>query len=728
MARRGSFGRRRARGGSSSMSSLIASLLREQRQAEDRAIFDAYQNGGKFKGKLVTDQMITGYIRKRRDSFGTSGKDDPLWDEWNNRLVQTEFSIGEQKIGLAFKQGRVGAGAVAAFYRGQLSKIPKNSAFYRTVAGRAADWAKSAGGAARGRARGRASGGKRAALNKQLEAQQDYLALEAALTAYARREGIISGSQELSEADATALQDMFNRGIYAGEDRITLLDFRQAAKAHYVALGSEITTRLQMGQQAVEARNKRSKFLDDTLVRLNAVDDRAKYEMAREVLIEATQAANGDPYAIRAAYDAYGKALKGIHEVASKPSNENVNDPEFLGGIVNEYNAVTTGKSTGATVADIYDMDDEVGNGKELAEDVGLLNNDLDRLAKDTAYYGQTEPGGPLAVVDWPPNKGTSLGLDDSLQPSISVVNGQRRIMYLKGESVAASSIIDNNTGEAIDPLSLSAEQLRIGLANGGLEIKEGGSVGYVFTNPVNGSVKYGVRDPQTGNMFFTDENPWSSATVNAVGGLTVFTGTRQDREGNVVPDLAQAFLKPVNIDTADPLLSDSTVAPKDLLALIEAGTVTGLDEAQLARYQAKLQKQEQARLTSMSNRDLGLQDSMGVGEAEARNRGDTPSEIRNTMAKITSLTPTVQALFGSPVNGRDDVRFVPPPAPTPPIAAPFDSETMKPDGSPKDEIAVAPVQTELGRPPQPGAQPKPIVIKPAPTPTPDSKYGSQPI
>lgn len=677
MARRGSFGRRR-RGGSTNLSALVASLLREQRQAEDRAIFDAYNSGGLYKGKPVTDERIVAYMEGRRDSFGSSGKDDPLWDEWNNRIIQTKFSIGEQKIGLAFKQGRVGAGAVAAFYRDQLGKIPRNSAFYRTVAGRAADWAKSAASAARGAARGRATKGLRAKLNGQLESQQKYLALEAALTAYARRQGIISGSQELSDADATALQGMFDAGIYSGKDRITLLDFRQAAKDHYVALGGEINTRLALGQQAVEARNKRSRFLDETLVRLNAIDDRAKYEMAREVLIDKVGAANGDPYAIRAAYDAYAKSLKGIHEVATAAGAENANDPEFIGGLVNEFNAVTTGKNTGATVADIYDMDDEVGNGKELAEDVGLLNDDLDKLERGTAYFGQTEPGGKLGVVDWPIGTGTNpLGLDDSLQPSISNVNGERRIVYLKGEAVSASAIVDLNTGQAVDPTTLSAEALRAGLSNGSLEIETGGQIGFVFTNPVSGVVKYGVKDPATGQMFFTDENPWTSAAINAgTGGLTVFgTGLVERPDGRSVPDLASVFNpnKPVNIDTADPLLSDTTVAPKDLLSLVEGGALgVGFTDEQVASYQARLQRQESQRLSNLSNRDLGLTDRLGVGQADVTRGGggDLAKSIQSTIAGISSITPTIQTLFGSPPGGRDRL-FEPPPAPTPPAPAP---------------------------------------------------------
>ena len=741
---RGSFGRRR--GKSTNLTALIASLLREQRQAEDRAIFDAYKNGGKYKGKVVTDSMILDHMKSRRDGFT---KDDPLYDEWNNRLIQTRFSIGEQKVGLAFKQGRVGAGAVAAYYRKQLQSIPKDSAFYRDVAGRAAEWAKAAGAAARGRARGSASAGKRAALNKQLEAQQNYLALEAALTAYARREGIISGSQELSEADATDLQDMFNRGIYAGKDRITFEDFRSAAKDHYVALGGEIQTRLQLGNQTIEARNKRSRFLNETLVRLNAVDDRAKYEMAREVLIDATRAANGDPYAIRAAYDAYAKALQGIHEVASKPGNENANDPEFMGGLVNEFKVITTGENTGATVADVYGIDDDLQQDGGIPADIALLTDHLDRLDKGTAYYGQTEPGGALGVVDWPAGASSNpLGLDDSLQPSISVVNGERRVVYLKGESVAASYFYDNRTGQSVDPATiidpktgqfLDAPAMRALLASGDLQIERGNSVGYVFTNPINGDVKYGVRDPATGNMFFTDENPWSSDPVTAEGGLTVFTGTTTRKNGDVVADLSRVYSKPVNIDTADPLLSDSTVAPKDLLALSESGAVTGLSEDELVRYQAKLKNAEQKRLTALSNRDVGLTDIAGVGRDDVTTGGGGDLRV-DVLNSVASITPTVQSLFGSPSQKEADFR--PPPAPTPPSLSPTATPGITPPPDAFDPWNFTPTSLDPPKDPTgPGGstgagswgavekyKKKIQDNKDAATPDPNTRIGTQPI
>src|SRR5690348_17353819 len=148
---RGRFGHRRRPGGS--LTSLIHSLYQQQQAEQDRVMFDAYQNGGNgLDGKPVTDSKMRSYIAERRNGFS---KDDPLYSEWNNRLIQLDFKIGEEKIGLAYKEGKVGAGAVANFYREQLQKIPKDSEFYRDVAGRAADWAKAGASAARGAARSR---------------------------------------------------------------------------------------------------------------------------------------------------------------------------------------------------------------------------------------------------------------------------------------------------------------------------------------------------------------------------------------------------------------------------------------------------------------------------------------------------------------------------------------------------------------------------------------------
>lgn len=682
------------------MAALVAQLMREQRSAEDKAIFDAYQNGGLYKGKPVTDGRILKHMEARRDGFS---KDDPLYDQWNNQVIQQKFSIGEQKIGLAFQQGKVGAGAVAAFYRKSLSGIPKDSAFYRDVAGRAAQWAKSAAGAARGRARGRATTGLREKLNKQLETQQTYLGLEAALTAYAKREGLISGSQKLTDADATELQGMFDRGIYAGTDRITFNDFTSAAKDHYSALGAEIDTRLALGQQAVEARNKRSRFLGETMVRLNAVDERAQYELAREDWLSNVAAAGNDPYAVAAANDKYTAALQGIHKNASaNVSGVNATDPEFIGGLQNEFDLMTTGKASGKTVYDLYDMVDVGGNSQQQAEFQAALTADMDLLDSGAAYYGQTEPGGEMAVVKWPSGGQQALGLDDSLQPSLANVNGQKRVVYLKGDPVKASVLLDQNN-EVVDAATLTAGELRAGMSSGTLRVESGGNVGYVFVNPETGKTKYGVTDPVNGTMMFTDKNPWSSATVQVAGvGTTVFsTLATEDEKGNFLPNVAGILSQPISIDTADPLLSDGPVSPKDLMALIDSGTTgVSLSEEQLQKYQMRLVKQERDRLLNMQSRGPG-----GIGNIGADLLGDSDitrgggGDLRsNILEGMNSVKQVTQDLFAGKMRDDATVFGAPPPLAMPKPTAPW--QGLKPDGTPKDVVELTPEMPDRFAPP----------------------------
>src|SRR3990170_6091918 len=127
--------------------------MQQQRAAEDRVMFDAYQNGGLIDGKPVTDGMFLAYLRDRRDSID---KEDPLWEEWNNRVIQQTFNIAESKIITAFRQGKVGSGAVAAFYRAEMAKVPQNSQVWRDMAQSAAQWAEAAGSGAARAASGRA--------------------------------------------------------------------------------------------------------------------------------------------------------------------------------------------------------------------------------------------------------------------------------------------------------------------------------------------------------------------------------------------------------------------------------------------------------------------------------------------------------------------------------------------------------------------------------------------
>lgn len=708
------------------MAALVASLMREQKAAEDRAIFDAYQNGGRYKGKVVTDDVILDYIKGRRDGFT---RDDPLWDEWNNRFIQYDFTIGEQKIGLRFKEGKVSAGAVAQFYRQQLKKIPKDSAFYREVAGRAAEWAKAAVGAARGRARARArggAGGLRGRLNAEIQKGSQYLALERALTDYAKRIGLIDVNESLTDADATELQDMFNRGIFmdaAQTDRLTFAEFRTAAKGYYNSLNRQVELQIQLGNQGITARQRRDKHLYGTLLKLNAVDNRAGYELLRERWLGDIEDAKGDPYAIAEANKKYVAGLETIGRNATRSGDLNANDPEFISGIVHEINALTTGKVTGKTVAEQFGEDDDA---KTTAEDFVRLTEELKLLDTGKAYYGQTEPGGPLGVVKWPEGTGGDpLGLDDSLQPSIRTINGVRRVVYLKGREVTASVIIDTETGDAVEFDPTNVAEIREGIRSGQYEVVTGRRVGYTFTDPVTGKRTYGVPDPITGRLVFTEENPFSSDIIGVGGEDTVFTpGVVLNRVGDTVPDPATVFRQPVSLATGgSPVLSDGSVSAKDLLTLLNQGQIE-VSEDEIAAYRARLERDARNETGTMA-RDRWYDESSPL---EVPSYGDSPSERTRDardaargpipLPDVASLAPVLQTLFGQRDRTKDDL-YIPPPPPKPkPPAAPSPVKP-KPPKPPTPKPTPTPTFTGIPKPPTPKPTPNAGTNKPKPSPAP---------
>ena len=139
MARTGRFGRLPTE--APDLSSQIVSLMEQWMNAEDNNILDAWENGGKYKGKKVTDKDILAHYRKRRNSYD---KDDPEWDQWNQDLFQIRFRVSNEKVMMRYAQGKIGPTAVAAHYRQWARKMPKNSSYYRSLMATAGDYAKAA--------------------------------------------------------------------------------------------------------------------------------------------------------------------------------------------------------------------------------------------------------------------------------------------------------------------------------------------------------------------------------------------------------------------------------------------------------------------------------------------------------------------------------------------------------------------------------------------------------
>lgn len=145
MARTGRFGRLpRA---APDLTSTIVAMVREYQQLVDGNMVDAWKNGGEVDGKPVTDSRLLAHFKTRRDDLS---KSDPMYQQWNNRIDQYQFSIEESKMQVKWDNGQASEGQMAAFYRRWEQKTPDNTEFDRTLRSAEGKWKSSA--SARGRA------------------------------------------------------------------------------------------------------------------------------------------------------------------------------------------------------------------------------------------------------------------------------------------------------------------------------------------------------------------------------------------------------------------------------------------------------------------------------------------------------------------------------------------------------------------------------------------------
>jgi hypothetical protein len=706
MARKGRFGR--YRGNYGSMSALIAQLQREQRSAEDRAIVDAYNNGGLYQGKPVDDDRLLDHYRLRRGQI--TDHSDPMWNEWNNRVIQQKFSIGEQRIALRYKQGKASAAAVAAFYRRELEGLPKDSAWYREVAGRAAQWAGSATSAARGRARSRAvAGATQGKVDRIVRRQRGYLGLEGIIREAAVRAGLITERDPITKASATALRALFDAGIYGtGGDRITIEDWQEAAKDFYQTFNDRIRLNKQLNRGVIDLRDQRRRFKTEVLIGMRTLDDREAYETARAEFDEAYEGAY-DPAAELAALRAYAADLRTIRANATDA------DPDFIGGLTNEIAILTTGKNTGKTVTDLWQPADYSGNDAQgMADAVTRATTASADIASGKAFLGQEHTGGVPVMQPRPP-----WGLGDEYAPTVTPTGG---VIWLKGTPVSASVILDVD-GRVVDPAALDPAALAEGLRTGTLEQREGNRAGFVFVN-ADGKQTYGVYD-ESGDLVFTDSDPFTGPLLpGANGGLTVFTGQSIPiGDGDATADVRSVVEdfsgSPVIIGDGPPL----TTAAFDTLA-----SRLGLSEDEYAAKRAKVEEAQAARSAAYM-KDASKDDALLTGRVQGGSFGPpkvadryyNDSPIGNAAAAIGRavsdqlrplMLPTGQRAFPD--------GLTPPPT--------VKSSPFLPPGKAKDDVYVppkpssAPPKPKKPKPYTPPGKRPPTPKKPKPKPNP---YGA---
>ena len=164
MARRGKFGRQPPV--APDLTSTIVSLSRQMMSQEDTNIMDAWQNGGLYEGKPVTDDMVLAHWKSRSEAVD---KSDPLYDTYNDQYLQLQFKIGEDKAATLYAQGKLDDNGMAKFYLDWAKKTPVDSFFYRHIQQQAAkflDAAKSKATAASNKAKTDAYNAKQADLEK----------------------------------------------------------------------------------------------------------------------------------------------------------------------------------------------------------------------------------------------------------------------------------------------------------------------------------------------------------------------------------------------------------------------------------------------------------------------------------------------------------------------------------------------------------------------------------
>jgi hypothetical protein len=581
MARAGTFGRRPTTS-TYNLTTLIASLLREQQAAKDKDVFDAYNNGGLFQGKPVTDQVLLDYIQARRDAIP---KGDPLWDQWNNTLIQQKFSIGEQTVSLAYKQAIAAipanaspetrnamearaAADVARFYETQLSSIPKDSAFYRQVAGSAAQWEKASSTAAA--ASGRGGGGSGSALTaarKVAAAAGDvvqaryatWYAMDQAVRSALLRAGYnLPASSSIEDVGGDIISNLFASGQVVGPNgALGLADYTQAALDYSTSLQTYADKERAANNNFDSILKAKATFDSNVIVPARGIDYTVRAEKIYDNLQTALKSANGDPAAIAAAY---GAAYLGISKMTDDAKAAGA-DPSIISGLTNDAMALSgqtphgTGlidsidaanAATGQAVHSFATPDKGVASGSaQIAVDIQANSTNQALLASGQGYLVQAAPGGAFTVQDQAQQPSSTLGAQ--YQSTTVILNGVPTHVYLQGTAVYTNTTQIKDANGNVVQVPFDPRFAQGGLSN----IDARSLVGYQFTANVNGNVvtSWGYISPVDGTLHFTNSDPFIGPQTKFTGkdgpGIIVTTPVITGANGAAIPLDVNSILTP---------------------------------------------------------------------------------------------------------------------------------------------------------------------------------------
>jgi hypothetical protein len=569
MARSGRFGRLpRA---APNLTSTIVSLLREYAAQQDTNIFDAWENGGEFEGKPVTDDMLLKHIKTRRDDLDPS---DPMWDRWNVMLDNYTFSIEESKMSLRYAQHKVNETQMAQFYKTWAGKLPVNSEAYRNLMRSAAqfmDAAKSragGGGGGGGGRGGRRSGGDQAAYNSEVMSayernERAYDEATQMLLAAAYREGILQitdtadpddlmdlrGGDEADHARFLNLFDQINTDprfadirtalAEAGMENLTYGRWLELGDSKQAGIEARIGIAVRYGDDsgAEDLREDFAVFNTERAI-FNDIDETAAYSNMRRQF-NATLAQPGlTPWEVKAAMDRYAAGLGALDASAASDQTR--------GFLNNELAALRgDGSFVGPTA---YEMN-EGGIRKNTTSDAGALQ----QLAMSTNQQIRAVESGQALMLSEADAEGNRIVARNT--PGLSDPNSGMIVWTIPGKGVkpvptyvqfrpimvAGAGGADPNTGRPTVEVAAGGDQL----------------LGQYYV--LNGQTFYGVYG-QGGDLTWFADDPFLTADrqVGADGTLMlrvkVPTGIGPDGQPTVPETFdPRSVLDPTAMDTELP-------------------------------------------------------------------------------------------------------------------------------------------------------------------------------
>jgi hypothetical protein len=490
-------------------------------------MYNAWKYGAKFEGKFVTDSML---LKAIGDAELLYPENDARRLQWTSFKSQIRFQIDESITLTKFAQGKISAGAVAGFYKGELSKFAPDSEMYREIARRAAEWGKSAASQAAGAAakarRDRAEKAIAAltapyadalqVTQKLVELGQKWGALPTAFPTTPGRENArdLQPYQTQHERTMVGLAQEVLPGGWDAYVSLLVNAHKGLVEAYNMALKAGLP----------ESRlNDIAKMIADSWLNIQQAKTmpiRAKYEAIRSTFDAAVAAANGNPIAEARALRQYEN---GLTQLLGEAQTAEGIDPAIIGAMRTEL-SIVQGNGIPENAMTVFRMyggpEDDPKYLSKVVSDVALHAQKI--LNGEEALYWDSKQRTWATIEVGPQGAPVKPGVDPFFGPSGNpllmagnlVAYGDTSPIYAIGAgsladveryySLAQSkTIVDENGKER----KLSNEEL-LALKNSVTKI------GYVIDTP-NGKI-WAITDPASGQTLYFDRNPFDIYAVQA--------------------------------------------------------------------------------------------------------------------------------------------------------------------------------------------------------------------